>query len=45
MVTEKTSENFGNILALLQDNVIRNQWSTASDLQATNVDGNVKDVA
>ena len=45
MVTEKTIENFGNILALLQDNVIRNQWSTASDLQATNVDGNVKDVA
>ena len=45
MVTEKTIENFGNILALLQDNVIRNQWATASDLQATNVDGNVKDVA
>ena len=42
MVTEKTIENFGNILSLLQDNVIRNQWTTASDLQSTNVDGNVK---
>ena len=42
MVTEKTIENFGNILALLQDNIIRKQWSTASELQATNVDGNVK---
>ena len=42
MVTEKTIENFGNILALLQDNIIRKQWSTASELQATNVDGNAK---
>jgi len=45
MVTEKTIENFGNILALLQDNIIRKQWSTASELQATNVDGNVKKTA
>ena len=45
MVNEKTIENFGNILALLQDNVIRKQWSTASELQATNVDGDVKKTA
>jgi len=45
MVTEKTIENFGNILALLQDNIIRNQWTTASELQATNVDGNLKQSA
>ena len=45
MVTEKTIENFGNILALLQDNIIRNQWTKASELQATNVDGNLKQSA
>ena len=45
MVTEKTIENFGNILALLHDNVIREQWSTANELQSTNVDGNVKKTA
>ena len=45
MVNEKTVENFGNILALLQDNVIREQWSTANELQSTNVDGNVKKTA
>ena len=42
MVDEKVIENFGNILALLQDNIIRNQWTKANDLQANDVSGNLK---
>ena len=32
----KIIENLGNTLALLQDNIIRNQWTKANDLQASN---------
>ena len=42
MVDEKVIENLGNTLALLQDNSIRNEWTKANDLQATDVSGNLK---
>jgi len=41
-VDEKVIENLGNTLALLQDNSIRNEWTKANDLQATDVSGNLK---
>ena len=45
MVDEKVIENLGNTLALLQDNIIRNQWTKANDLQANDVSGNLKESA